>query len=134
MILLDSSVIIAYSNLADVNHEKAFQVVRDIVKGKYGTSAITDYIFDEVVTVMLVKTKNLRRIEEMGEKLLGANLMLRVDEEVFNLAWKMFEEQQKPRFSFTDCTSIATCRMNGISNIASFDEDLALKGLNIIGL
>jgi len=70
---------------------------------------------------MMVKMKNLRAVEELGEKLLGANLMLRVDEETFNSAWEIFKEQKKPGLSFTDCTSIATCRMNGISRIATFD-------------
>jgi len=35
MILLDSSLIVSYSNLVDENHEKALRVVRDIAKGKY---------------------------------------------------------------------------------------------------
>jgi len=37
-------------------------------------------------------------------------------------------------FSFTDCTSVATCRVNGISNIATFDDDIIVivedHGLN----
>lgn len=41
MILLDSSLLIAYSNKADQNHNKALRVVEDIGKDKYGTPAIT---------------------------------------------------------------------------------------------
>ena len=66
MILLDSSLIVAYSNEADENHEKALKIVKDLERGKYGTPAITDYIFDEIVTVMLVKTKNLKKVLELG--------------------------------------------------------------------
>ena len=135
MILLDSSLIVAYSNKADENHTKAVQIVREISKGKYGTPIITDYIFDEVVTVMLIKTKNLMKVVELGETLLKATVLFRVDEDSFNLAWRVFKEQRKPKFSFTDCTSIAVCRMNGISKIATFDEDFEeLKEFNVVGL
>jgi len=135
MIFLDSSLIVAYLNEADGQHAKALQVVKDVDRGKYGTPVITDYVFDEVVTVMLVKTKNVGQVTELGEKLLGANLLFRVDEGLFNLAWNIFKGQQKPMLSFTDCTSVAVCRSNGISNMATFDEDLQRLGeFNIIGL
>jgi len=134
MILLDSSLIVAYSNQVDQNHVKALEVVRDIDGGKYGTSVITDYIFDEVVTVMLVKTKSLRQVVDLGERLLSASLMFRIDEELFRSAWGIFKEQRGPRFSFTDCTSIAACRANGISTIGTFDEEFRdIEEFNIVG-
>lgn len=134
MILLDSSLIVAYSNEIDENHSRALQIVRDLDVGRYGTPVITDYIFDEVVTVMLIKTKNLEKVFELGETLLNSTLFFRIDENLFSLAWSIFKEQRKPIFSFTDCASIAVCRINGISNIATFDEDFKkLKGYTIIG-
>jgi predicted nucleic acid-binding protein len=111
MILLDSSFIVAYSNEADENHSKALQIAIDIDKGKYGTPIITDYVFNEVVTVMLIKTKNLLKVVELGETLLNAALLFRIDEEIFSLAWRIFKEQRNPNLSFTDCTSIALCRL-----------------------
>jgi len=135
MIFLDSSLIVAYSNKADVNHNKALQVIEDIDKGMYGSSFITDYIFDEVVTVMLVKTKNLGKVSEFGDKLLGSNLLLIVAGDIFNMAWDIYKEQETPIFTYTDCTSIAICRANGISNIATFDINFqALKEFKIIAL
>jgi len=72
---------------------------------------------------MLIKTKNIQKVSELGEALLNSTLLFRVDEDTFNSAWKIFKEQGKPRFSFTDCTSIAICKRNGISKIATFDQD-----------
>ena len=133
MILLDSSLIVAYSNKSDENHKKALKIIRDLHRGRYGTPIITDYIFDEVVTVMLIKTKNIQKVSELGEALLNSTLLFRVDEDTFNSAWKIFKEQEKPRFSFTDCTSIAICKTNGISNIATFDQDFKrIEGYTII--
>ncbi len=133
MILLDSSFIVAYSNEADENHAKALQLAKDIDGGKYGAVAITDYIFDEVVTVMLIKTKDLGRVAELGEALLNAALLFRIGEDIFDLAWKTFKEQQAQRLSFTDCTSIVACRTNGISNVATFDRGLQrLREFNVL--
>ncbi|MEM2902240.1 MAG: PIN domain-containing protein [Candidatus Bathyarchaeia archaeon] len=135
MILLDSSLIIAYSNEADQNHVKALKIVEDVDKGEYGTPAITDYIFDEAVTVMLVKTKSPRLVADLGEKLSRACLLFRVDEQLFNASWKLFKEQVKPMFSFTDFTTISVCKANRIPNIATFDEDfLKLKEFKIVGV
>jgi predicted nucleic acid-binding protein len=125
VILLDSSLIIAYSNESDENHADALNIIDDVVKEKYGPPVITDYIFDEVTTVMLVKTKNVNRVARFGEYLLAATSLVKVDESLFNLAWDVFKQQRKPAFSFTDCTTIATCRRNGISNIGTFDEAFA---------
>jgi len=122
MILLDSSLIVAYLNKVDVNHAKALRIVEDVEGGRYGGSVITDYIFDETITVMLFKMKDVGRVAELGGKLLSANLMVRIDEDSFDLAWRIFREQERPVFSFTDCSSIAACRVNGISNIATFDR------------
>lgn len=134
MILLDSSFIVAYLNEADENHTKALQIAEDIDKGKYGTPVITDYIFDEVITVMLIKVRDIEKVSEVGEALLNSTLLLRVSEHTFNLAWSIFKEQDKPNFSFTDCTSIATCKVNGITKIATFDKDFQnLKEYIIIG-
>ncbi len=135
MILLDSSLVIAYSNKSDENHDRALGIVEDIAKDKYGTPVITDYIFDEIITVMAIKTKDLSRVVESGNKLLEANILLRIDELIFHKAWEIFKDQQKANLSFTDCTTIATCKANGISNLATFDEDFQrMQELRTVGL
>jgi len=135
MIPLDSSFIVAHLNEADSNHCRAVQEVEVIEEGRYGSPAITDYIFDEIVTVMLTKTGRIERVSEIGEKLLNATVLIRINEELFNLSWRLSKEQEKPLFSFADCSSIAACNVNGISNIATFDEDFKrLEAFNITRL
>ena len=134
MILLDSSLIIAYSNEVDENHAKAKKIIDDIVREKYGSPIITDYVFDEVVTVMLLRTKSLVHATKLGESLLGAAQLIRIDANLFDTAWTIFKQQRKSKFSFTDCTTIAVCKANRILNVATFDEDFSkLDILNAIG-
>ena len=82
---------------------------------------------------MPIKLKDIEKVSKVGEALLNSTLLLKIDEYTFNLAWSIFREQAKPRFSFTDCTSIAICKTNGITKIATFDKDFQnLKGITIL--
>ena len=83
---------------------------------------------------MLLKIKNIAKTSEVGEALLNSTLLLRIDEQIFDLAWSIFKKQDKPRFSFTDCITIAVCRVKGITKIATFDKEFQnLKEYTIIG-
>ncbi len=134
MILLDSSLIVAYSNERDIHHGRALKLMEEIDGGLYGTPVISDYIFDEVVTVLLIRTGDLEMVGEVGRTLLESTMMLRVDEATFKRAWQIFLNQPKPTLSFTDCTSIALCRGYGVGRIATFNMDFKdVEGLEVIG-
>ncbi|MGD0729475.1 MAG: PIN domain-containing protein [Candidatus Micrarchaeaceae archaeon] len=133
MIFLDSSFIIAYANEQDSLHDKALSIATDLDNGKYGTPVITDYVFDEVITTILVRTKNLKKVMEIGEKLLDTTLMLRIDVNLFDETWRNFKDQKEAKLSFTDCSIIVACKANGIATLATFDSDLKkLSKLSVI--
>ncbi|MDE1857425.1 MAG: type II toxin-antitoxin system VapC family toxin [Candidatus Micrarchaeota archaeon] len=133
MILLDTSFIIANSSERDRFHSRALAIEADIGENKHGEPIMTDYIFDEVVTTTLARTGNLKRAIEMGQMLLDTVTMVKIDLDIFEESWRIFKSQKNARLSFTDCTIIATCRMNGITSIATFDGELKrLSGLKIV--
>ena len=53
-IFVDTSFLIAYHNRKDENHEKAALWAKNIRKKRI-SFVISDYIFDEVLTVLLVR-------------------------------------------------------------------------------
>ncbi len=114
MIILDTSCLVSYFNEADDLHSRALKIIRDIDDEKYGIQAINDYIFSEFVTVMMLKTKEMRTVKELGDKLLGTVKLLKIDENTFNESWRIFNSQPKPALSFVDCSIIATCKINCI--------------------
>jgi predicted nucleic acid-binding protein len=134
MIILDSSFIVSFAVETDTNHSKAVKIMDDIEKGKYGRLCITDYIFDETVTVIFIKTKKLAKGVSVGNALKKSVEIIDVDKNSFENAWNEFKRQKKTDFSFTDCTTIAVMRANEIKNIATFDEDFKKIGeINVIG-
>ncbi len=130
-ILIDASVFCAYSNTKDVHHWHSKKIITEIVSDKYGSPISTDYIFDETVTV--VKRKCDKKFaNEIGMFILDSEILVaRIDQQVFQRAWKIFQEQNE--LSFTDCTSIAFMQAFGIKDIATFDKEFdKIKGLNVI--
>ena len=61
MIFLDTSFIISFYNEEDDNHKKAWKIMEDLIKDKYGDVVISDYIFNECATVLYLKLKDLKK-------------------------------------------------------------------------
>ena len=55
MIVLDSSFIIAYHNTRDVHHAAAKPIMEEVGSGKWGNATLLEYVFLEVVTVLLAR-------------------------------------------------------------------------------
>ena|SRR3989344_2366702 len=133
MIFLDSSFLIAIEVENDENHEKARDIVLKIISGDFGEIVISDYVFDETLTVTLLKTKDLKKAILVGENLKVSSKIIRVEEDVFDMSWNIFKEQKNNKLSFTDCTNIAIMRINKIKNIATFDKDFkGIEGINVV--
>jgi hypothetical protein len=70
-VFIDTDVFVTYINKRDSNHDMAVDLLEDIMKGKYGVSYTSDYIFDEAVTYSLIKTKDVRKALDVGRLILG---------------------------------------------------------------
>ncbi|MFH0836952.1 MAG: PIN domain-containing protein [Candidatus Aenigmatarchaeota archaeon] len=121
-ILLDTSFILAYFAENDVHHTKAVAIMDDIISKKYGTPVISDYIFDEMITISLRKL-DISRAKEIGESLLNSELIImRIDNMMFKKAWSFFRDENVLSLSFTDCTNLSLMNIFNIHNIATFDK------------
>ena len=123
MILLDSSFLISVEVETDQNHGKTIKIMEDIIDGKYGVPVISDYVFDEIVTVTFGKTKDLKKTTLVGQRLLDATKIFKIEDINFKEAWEIFKSQKDTKFSFTDCTTMSLLRQERIRYIATFDKD-----------
>lgn len=130
-IFIDASVLVAYANLDDIHKDKARNIIEQCLKGKYGPLIITDYIFDEVLGVLLRKTDR-ETTKNFGNFLLTSELsLIHIDKHVFYSAWEVFKKREQ--LSFTDCTIIAFMQLHGINTLATFDKYFKnIQGLTII--
>ena len=103
-----------------MNHEKAKKIIVDVISGKYGKAFTSDYVFDEAVTVCLIRTKFLESAKKLGEYMIKSEIsVLKVTETIFRLAWQLFSA----KLSFTDWTNISFLKAYRIDCIATFDKE-----------
>jgi predicted nucleic acid-binding protein len=127
-VFLDTGIYVAFHNTRDVNHKRATQLATSILKGELGAAYTSDYIFDEAVTVVLARTRRHDLALELGNIILS-NIkpalaeLIRVDNAVFQEAWRIFQQIPGRNLSFTDCTTIAFVKNMRIDSVLSFDSD-----------
>jgi predicted nucleic acid-binding protein len=125
---VDTGVLVAFHNAKDLNHEAATRLVESIAAGEMGSAYTTDYVFDEAVTVALVRTGRPDLAVSLGRLILGWDTpqfleLVNIDGDAFMRAWSLFAVHSERGLSFTDCTSIAVMETFRIDAIASFDSD-----------
>lgn len=130
--IIDTSVLVAYFNSRDERHEEASALVRRIASREFGAVMLSDYVFDETMTVLAARRVGKTAISELGEKLLASKEigLVYANETVFRDAWHLFKKSED--LSFTDCIIAATARALN-AKILSFDHGFKqLKGMETI--
>ncbi|MDO8627206.1 MAG: PIN domain-containing protein [Candidatus Diapherotrites archaeon] len=134
-IFVDTSILIAYIDVRDSKHQQGLQILKDVISGNYGAAYFSDYVFDEAITFLFAKSKDVNVPISLGDFLLNSEInILTVSKELFDLSWVLFK--QRKNISFTDCTIVETMRKHGIKNLATFDNGFKQfkKEFNILGL
>lgn len=122
-VFIDTNIFVAARNKSDINHKRAVELLKKALMGEYGAMYTSDYIFDEAVTVALVRTKNPKIAIDIGNFILSSRKLriLYVDNLILLKAWKIFKKYTERMLSFTDATSIALMNHYNIDYIMSFD-------------
>jgi|TARA_B100002003_G_C14082041_1_gene520524 predicted nucleic acid-binding protein len=131
MIFLDSSVIIAYYNEKDKHHNRAVKIIKTISSGKEDI-IINENIFNECVTVLFLRLRDLQKVITIGETLKKVPTLMN-NTNLFNKTWETFKNQKDTKLSFTNCSIIATMIQERILSLATFDQDFSkIKDIKII--
>lgn len=132
-IVVDSSFLIAYHNTRDVHHAAAARAMVNLVAGQWGRVLLLEYVFLEVVTVLLARRGHATAVE-VGAKLLDAEEIDFVPcSELFLEAFSEFTDQPRGTLSFADAAIVTAARTRASGHVATFDEDfMKLPGLTVI--
>lgn len=123
-VFIDTGVFVAARNMRDINHKRAVKLLEKAIKGEYGEIFTSDYVFDEAVTVALVRTGRPNIAARTGQLILvmpGIRMVF-VDEELFKDAWARFMRLAAKGLSFTDCVTLAVMDRYKIDYLLSFDK------------
>ncbi len=128
-LFVDTSFLVAFFNKGDAHHLDAREWVQDEEKSIF---VITDYIFNEFLTVLLAR-RNKDLSVRAGETILSdPNIrLLRINDEVFEKAWTVYRMYEDKEWSLTDCTSYVLMKTLLIDTALSFDEHFHQFGFRV---
>jgi uncharacterized protein len=136
-IFLDTSFLYAYYDADDKNHEEAI-ILADEISDKDVDCLISDYIIDELLTLLVCRVGKLKAIKlcnDLIDDINSGNIgLICVDRNVFNKALEIFVQFKDKTWSFTDCTSYVIIKNASIAKTVSFDEHFRQFGIEILPL
>ena len=132
MVVLDSSFLIAYHNQRDIHHPVAAPAMERLVRGEWGRVLLLEYVFLEVVTVLLAR-RGIQTATSVATALLQAGEVDFVPcSDVFLETWDTFRGQAGNALSFTDAAIVTVARQRG-GRVATFDADFRdLDGISVV--
>lgn len=121
-VFVDTGAFLAYRNKKDKYHEVSLKLFRDALKGKYGQVYTSDYIYDEALTLALVKTNNIAVVMDISDVILSPRIkMVFVDSDLLEKSTKTFKQYFGRNLSFTDAVSIEIMNEFEIGKYLGFD-------------
>ena len=124
MIILDSSFLIGFHNERDAHHESASALMGQFLAGKWGRGLLLEYVFLEVMTVLLMR-RGRAVAARVGRILLEAHELEFVPcSDLFSETLKIFLAQTSTKLSFTDAAICYLARQRAKGLILSFDDEL----------
>ena len=119
MVFVDTSVWFPGLVSEDSQHERC----RALLKRHAGQLITTDYVVDEVLTLLGARG-HARIAIESGRDFWDATAakLIRVTDDDLRVAWGVFQRHAEQRWSFTDCTSYAVMRRLGVPRALALDD------------
>lgn len=122
MIVLDSSVLIAFFNGRDVHNGRAKQALRDLDSGKWGKGLILEYVFVETVNVVKRKVSIPIALEAGRLMQQSRQVELSLGSDVFTKAWDEFRYDFSSPLSFVDLAVAHVARERAGGKVLTFDR------------
>lgn len=130
-VLVDTGVLYADHDTDASRHAAASTALEAVYDGVLGQPYVSDYIYDEAVTLTLMRGGSFAPAQQLGERIRGVGSypqvfeLLRVSDSVFTEAVEVFEQYSDQQLSFTDATTVALAERHDIDHVLSFDDDFA---------
>lgn len=133
MIFVDSSAWCALLSEKDRHRPEAEEFFASIRTGRFGAPMTTDYVLDEVFTLLRMKwgTASVRRLADLLRRSPSIR-RVRIGDAAFEASLDLLLSHADKRWSFTDCSSFVTMREAGVNRAFTLDHNFAEAGFEIL--
>jgi predicted nucleic acid-binding protein len=110
-------------------HDAARTALEAVYEGEFGQPYISDFVFDEAITLTRTRTGSHTAATRLSNRLRGREQyprvyeLLQVSTAVFTDAITVFERYDDQALSFTDATTAALIDRHDLDGVLSFDDD-----------
>jgi predicted nucleic acid-binding protein len=130
---VDSSAWVALMVQRDQHHRTAREFLRGLAGGD--KLITTNYVMQETVTLLLhrgyrAQTRALRDMW-LGAETSRLLSTIWIGAREHEASWDILFDYNDQDFSFVDCSSVAVCRAQGITDVFGFDNDFVIAGLSL---
>jgi len=125
LILVDTGVIAAFYNSKDENHKRSLELLNKLRKGEYGAGIFTDYVLDETVTLLYVRSKKVDIALKAGEAIIEEKLgkFFPITYDLIMRTWEKYQKLVNKGLSFTDCSLLVVAEYFECNDILSFAKE-----------
>lgn len=128
-VLVDTGVLYAHHDADASRHDHAVAAMDELLDGRFGRPYVSEYVYDEAVTLTRKRTGSFESASALSDRLLGRGRfpdvfeMLYVGRDAFDATvdvWTRYDDQS---LSVTDASLVALCERRGIDGVLAFDAD-----------
>ena len=122
-VFLDTGFLLAVKNKDDKNFQMAQSWMRRFLKNEFGEIFTSTFVFNELVTLALVRIKRPDFAINIGNYLLLSRKikLINLTDDDFRNAWELFQKYKEKRLSFTDSSILIQCKRLNCNFLATFD-------------
>jgi predicted nucleic acid-binding protein len=132
-LFLDTSALYALADPGDQHHTAAASFWREVEDGDGERIVLSNFILHELAILLrrrLGQAVALRVLDGVAES--RAIQVVRIDPDLEDEAWRIFRAREREVLSFTDCTSCALMRREGLRQAFTFDEHFRMFGFEML--
>jgi len=128
-VFLDTGFLLAVKNKDDKNFQTAQSWMRRFLKNEFGEIYTSTLVFNELVTLALIRIKLPDFATNLGNYILKSKRikLISLTDADFKNSWEIFQKYKNKRLSFTDSTILTHCKRLNCNFLATFDNHF--KGL-----
>ncbi|MFW9875196.1 MAG: type II toxin-antitoxin system VapC family toxin [Candidatus Thorarchaeota archaeon] len=129
VVFLDTGFLLAVKNRDDKNFEIAQSWMKRFLKNEFGEVITSTLVFNELVTLALVRIKRPDFAINLGNYILKSRKikLISLTDDDFKNSWETFQKYKEKKLSFTDCAILTHCTRFNCNFLATFDNHF--KGL-----
>ncbi|OGE25399.1 hypothetical protein A3C26_02485 [Candidatus Daviesbacteria bacterium RIFCSPHIGHO2_02_FULL_39_12] len=127
-IFADASAFISFYDPRDSNHLRAKKLAAKFFRNPI---LVSNFVFAETVTIISQRVDKENSILA-GEYIKKKFSVVKLTEEVEDLAWEIFKKQTSKNISFVDCTTFALYEKGLFDKAFTFDRDFKKNRVPIL--